>query len=284
MLVSMGRLIRAAYQGRYAVGAFNIYNLEGALAVVRASEESNAPSIIQIHSAGINFGGKPLMALSLRAAQSATVPIAVHLDHNSDEVEIREALENGITSIMADGSRLPYEENIAFTQKISDLVHRRNGTVEAELGRLAGTEDGLSIPEIEARMTDPWQAAEFVERTNIDALAVCIGNIHGHYWQEPKLDFLRLEEINKTVSLPLVLHGASGLPAIQVRQAIQLGISKVNVNTEIREAYTKAVGAAYMGQDKSPELLKIMNEGVNAMVDVIKQKIDFFGSAGKTPV
>lgn len=281
MLASMKRLLSIAHDNGYAIGAFNVYNFEGVKAAVLTAEESNAPIIIQIHAAGIDYGGQPLMALCKLSAQTAKVPIAVHLDHNSNEAEIRNALDHGITSIMADGSHLPYEENVAFTQRMADLIHSYQGAVEGELGRLAGTEDGLSVPEVEARMTDPDQAAEFINKTSVDALAVCIGNIHGHYWREPQLDFARLEAINNKAQIPLVLHGASGIPADQVKEAIRLGISKVNVNTEVREAFVSAIGEMFVVAGKPPELLAVLNRGVAAMKDVIQEKINFFGSAGK---
>lgn len=281
MLVSMRALVSAAHQGRYAIGGFNIYNLEGALAVVRAAEATRAPAILQIHNAAYQYGGTALMALCNAAAAAAEVPIAVHMDHISSAETIQLALENGITSIMADGSHLSYEENVAFSKQMSTLVHQHGGSVEAELGRLAGTEDGLSVSEMEAHMTDPAQAADFIRRTGVDTLAVCIGNVHGHYWREPQLDFARLEAINQVADIPLVLHGASGLPADQVQEAIQLGISKINVNTEVREAFVKAVDDTFQPNQKPPELLKMFAPGIAAMTDVVAGKISFFGSAGK---
>lgn len=281
MLVPMKELVESAYQGGYAIGGFNVYNLEGAMAVVRAAEASHAPAILQIHNGAFNYGGTPLMALCNAAAAAARVPIAVHMDHISSAETIELALENGITSIMADGSHLSYEDNVAFSRQMVELVHKYRGSVEAELGRLAGTEDGLSVSEMEARMTDPAQAADFIRRTGIDALAVCIGNVHGHYWMEPQLDFPRLEAINQIAHIPLVLHGASGLPAGQVQEAISLGISKINVNTEVREAFVKAIGDTLQPNHKPPELLKMFAPAIETMVDVIADKISFLGSAGK---
>lgn len=281
MLVSMQELLTAAHQGRYAIGGFNVYNLEGAMAVVRAAEESQAPVILQIHNAAFKYGGRALMSLCQAAAAGVSVPVAVHMDHISSAETIQLALDNGINSIMADGSHLPYEKNMAFSRRMAALAHARQGSVEAELGRLAGTEDGLSVSEMEARMTNPEQAAEFIAQTGVDTLAVCIGNVHGHYWAPPQLDFPRLAAINKVAHVPLVLHGASGLPAEQVQEAIRLGISKINVNTEVREAFVRAVGGTFQTDQKPPELLDMLSEGMDAMKAVVADKIAFFGSAGK---
>jgi tagatose 1,6-diphosphate aldolase GatY/KbaY len=197
--------------------------------------------MLQLHPGAMQHGGQPLVALCLAAAQAATVPVMVHLDHSNSSAAIQEALAAGITSVMADGSHLPYDDNVAFTQMIVAMAHRHQAIVEAELGRLTGTEDGLTVPEYEARFTDPVQAADFVARTGVDALAICIGNVHGRYRREPCLDFDRLAALQRSVPVPLVLHGASGLPEAMVRQAITLGVHKFNVNTEVREAYVEAL-------------------------------------------
>ena len=276
MLISTTDLLHAAAAGGYAIGAFNVYNLEGALAVVAAAEAERSPAILQVHPQALRHGGAPLLALCLEAARGAGVPVAVHLDHSSSSDDIRFALDAGISSVMADGSHLPYEQNIAFTSTMAALAHRRAAAVEAELGRLTGTEDGLTVPKYESRLTDPAQAAEFVARTGVDALAVCIGNVHGHYRGEPKLDFERLAALRSAVPVPLVLHGASGLPALMVRHAIELGVSKLNVNTELRDAYLGALAAG-----SRRDLVDLMRDAVDAMRAVVAAKLRLFGSAGK---
>jgi tagatose 1,6-diphosphate aldolase GatY/KbaY len=160
-------------------------------------------------------------------------------------------------------------------------VHRLGGIVEAELGRLTGTEDGLTIPEREAKLTDPGEAADFIAQTGVDALALSIGNVHGRYAGEPRLDFERLDAINKTVSVPLVLHGASGLPESMIRRSVELGITKFNVNTEVRVAYVTALQELIKAVD-SPDLLDLMQSAVAAMQPVVSAKLQLFGSAGKT--
>jgi tagatose 1,6-diphosphate aldolase GatY/KbaY len=280
MLYPTLALLRAAQAGGYAIGAFNVYNLEGARAVVAAAEAAQSPAMLQVHPSALAFGGAPLIALCLAAARSAVVPIAVHLDHSSSPEAIRQALEAGATSIMADGSQLDYTANGAFTRAMADLAHARGAAVEAELGRLSGTEDGLTIEEFAAKLTDPAQAADFVERSGADMLAVCIGNVHGRYPGEPRLDFERLAAIRQAVAVPLVLHGASGLPTQQISQAITLGVSKFNVNTEVREAYLDALKLA-LDAPTTPDLIDLMERAVAAMQAVVAEKLGLFGSVGK---
>lgn len=281
MLTSTIELLNAAQAGGYAVGAFNIYNLEGVRAVVAAAEAERSPAMLQILPGALKHGGVPLIALCLAAARQATIPMAVHLDHSSTSDDIQVALAAGLVSIMADGSHLPYAENLSFTQQMSALVHAQGGVVEAELGRLTGTEDGLTIPEYEARLTDPDQAAAFVAHTRVDALAVCIGNVHGHYRGEPRLDFDRLAAIRQAVSTPLVLHGASGLPEAMIRRAIELGVCKFNVNTELRAAYLQTLKDR-LDAPKPPDLLELMQAATIAMQAIVSQKLRMFGSAGRS--
>jgi len=280
MLISTQTLLKAAQSGGYALGAFNVYNLEGAQAVAAAAEAAHSPVLLQIHPGALAHGGRPLVDLCLATAHTARVPMSVHLDHSAAEDAIRAALTAGITSIMADGSHLDYADNLSFTREMAALIHAQEGVVEAELGRLSGTEDDLTVPEYEARLTDPAQAADFVGQTGIDALAVCIGNVHGRYRGEPRLDFERLAAIRDAVSVPLVLHGASGLPDAMVRRAIELGVCKFNVNTEVRHAYIGALRESVSAPD-TPDLVELMERAVAAMQDVVAEKLRLFGSVGK---
>src|SRR5262245_10899599 len=279
MLTSTIALLQAAAAGGYAIGAFNVYNLEGVRAVVSAAEAHRSPAVLQLHPGALQHGGQPLVALCLAAAQGATVPITVHLDHSTSSEAIQEALQAGITSVMADGSHLPYQENVTFTRTMVVMAHRHQAAVEAELGRLTGTEDGLTVPEYEALFTDPSQATDFIGQTGVDALAVCIGNVHGRYHQAPRLDFDRLAALQRLVSVPLVLHGASGLPAAMVHQAIALGVRKFNVNTELREAYVETLRGC-MQAAGSPDLLDLMRRAETAMQAVVAAKLQLFGSVG----
>jgi tagatose 1,6-diphosphate aldolase GatY/KbaY len=279
MLTSTTTLLHAATAGGYAIGAFNIYNLEGARAVVHAAETLRSPAMLQLLPSALQHGGQPLVALCLAAAQHASVPMAVHLDHSTSAAAITDALAAGMHSVMADGSHLPYAENVAFTRDIVAAAHARQATVEAELGRLTGTEDGLTVPEYEAKFTDPAQALDFVTQTGIDALAVCIGNVHGRYRSEPRLDFARLQAIQQAVAIPLVLHGASGLPEAMVQRSIALGVCKFNVNTEVREAYMTTL-AERLTAPRPPDVLEVMQAAEAAMSAVVAEKLRLFGSAG----
>jgi tagatose 1,6-diphosphate aldolase GatY/KbaY len=279
MLAPTMALLDAAEASGYAVGAFNVYNLEGVKAVVGAAEAERSPAMLQVHPSALAYGGAPLIALCLAAARAASVPLAVHLDHSSAAEDIRAALEAGAGSIMADGSHLDYAANVSFTREMAGLAHVRGAAAEAELGRLSGSEDGLTVAEYEARLTDPAQATAFLAATGADMLAVCIGNVHGRYWGEPRLDFGRLAAIRRAVAAPLVLHGASGLPAEQVGRAIALGVRKLNVNTEVREAYLTALRDA-LGTPKPPDLIELMERAVAAMRVVVAEKLVLFGSAG----
>jgi tagatose 1,6-diphosphate aldolase GatY/KbaY len=181
---------------------------------------------------------------------------------------------------MADGSHLSYGDNLAFTRDMVSLAHEQHAAVEAELGRLSGMEDGLTVPEYEARLTSPDQAADFVIQTGLDALAVCIGNVHGRYRSEPHLDFDRLAAIQQAVTVPLVLHGASGLPEAMVHRAMALGVCKFNVNTEVREAYMQTLHTRLQASSP-PDLLELMQSVEAAMQAVVAEKLRLFGSVGK---
>lgn len=277
MIVPTPELLRDAQQSGYAIGAFNIYNLEGVQAVISAAEASQSPVMLQVHPAALRHGGFVLMALCLEAAERAAVPVAVHLDHSTQVSEIDLAIEAGVSSIMADGSHLPYEENVAFTADIVEFAHAHDIAVEAELGRISGTEDGLTVEEFEARFTDPDLAVAFVEETGVDALAVCIGNVHGPYPAEPHFDFERLATLQQCIRIPLVLHGASGVPDAMVRRSIELGVCKFNVNTEVRRAYMQAVH----NTPTSADLLDMMRAAQAAMAAVVADKLHLFGSVGR---
>ncbi|MBW4667402.1 MAG: class II fructose-bisphosphate aldolase [Cyanomargarita calcarea GSE-NOS-MK-12-04C] len=280
MLSSTRDLLETARRNVYAIGAFNIYNQEGVRAVVTAAETLQSPAMLQIHPGSLKYGGSGLVALCLEAARSSSVPIAVHLDHSTSASAIQQALTGGILSIMADGSPFPYSENLAFTREMTKLAHSHGATVEAEIGRISGTEDGWTVEEKEALMTDPDQAAEFVAATKVDFLAVTIGNVHGEYRSQPRLDFPRLAAIRKSVDVPLVLHGASGLPPQMIDKSIELGVSKFNVNTEVRQAYVQSLKFE-LSATKTPDLVDLMNSGIEAMQKVICEKLQLFGSAGK---
>ncbi len=280
MLTELRAILADAQAGGYAVGAFNVYNLEGAQAVVAAAEGTRSPAILQIHPGALGGGGAVLLHLCLAAARGAAVPVAVHLDHSPTHEAIRAALAVGIGSVMADGAGRPYDENVEFTATAVALAREHGAAVEGELGLLSGTEDGLTIEARAAKLTDPAQVPDFVAATGIEALAVCIGNVHGAYHGEPRLDFARLEAIRGATTLPLVLHGASGLPAEAIARSIALGVCKFNVNTEVRGAYIAALRQR-LGADAKVDLPDLLKEAVAAMRVVVEGKMGLFGSVGR---
>lgn len=280
MMTNTYDLMNKARMGGYSVGAFNVYNLEEVRGVIGAAEALASPVILQMLPSAIDLAGVGLVKLCLAAAHEAQVPVAVHLDHCTSTDTIQSVLEAGLTSVMADGSHLNFDENLAFTREMVALAKRYGGLVEGELGRLTGSEEDWIVEAYEACLTDPAQAEEFVVRTGVAALAVCIGNVHGRYPRDPDLDFERLDAIGRRFSIPLVLHGTSGLPEDMIRRAIELGICKFNVNTELREAYL-AEAALYLSTDGKPELTGLMRMVIQAVSGPVKEKIKLFGSEGK---
>ncbi|KAI3848331.1 hypothetical protein MKW98_005711 [Papaver atlanticum] len=278
-LASTKDLLLNAEKGGYAVGAFNVYNLEGVEAVVAAAEEEKSPAILQVHPSSLKHGGAPLIACCIAAAEQSSVPITVHFDHGNDKNELLRALEMGFDSLMVDGSHLSFEENIAFTKHIGYLARSKMMLVEAELGRLSGTEDDLTVEDYEAKLTDITQAGEFIDRTQIDALAVCIGNVHGIYPASgPNLRLDLLKELHALCSekgVILVLHGASGVPEKLIKECIELGIRKFNVNTEVRKAYMESL------LTPKKDLVHVMESSKQAMKAVVAEKMQLFGSSGK---
>lgn len=279
--LSTKEILQEAEKRRYAVGAFNVYNLEGVEAVIAAAEEENSPAILQIHPSALKEGGVPLVACCISAAEQASVPITVHFDHGNSKQELLEVLEMGFDSLMVDGSHLPFKDNVTYTKYISSLAHSKKMLVEAELGRLSGTEDDLTVEDYEAKLTDINQAQEFIDSTAIDALAVCIGNVHGKY--PPSGPNLRLDLLKDLCGLcskkgvHVVLHGASGLSKEIIEECIKLGVRKFNVNTEVRKAYMDALNSSPNKKD----LIHVMASAKESMKAVIAEKMRLFGSAGK---
>ncbi|KAG8651617.1 uncharacterized protein LOC110616633 isoform X2 [Manihot esculenta] len=278
-LSSTKELLLNAEKGGYAVGAFNVYNMEGAEAVVDAAEKENSPAILQIHPSALQQGGIPLVAACVSAAEQANVPITVHFDHGTSKQELVEAIDLGFDSVMVDGSHLSLKDNISYTKYISALAHSRDLMVEAELGRLSGTEDDLTVEDYEARLTDVNQAEKFIDETGIDALAVCIGNVHGKYpasGPNLRLDLLKdLHALSSKKGVILVLHGASGLPKELVKACIERGVRKFNVNTEVRKAYMESLSSP------KKDLVHVIASAKEAMEAVISEKMRLFGSSGK---
>ncbi len=282
MLVSGKELFQAAKKGGYAVGAFNLNNMEILQAIIEAAEEENSPVFIQASQGGIKYAGIEYIAgMAKVAAEKAKVPIALNLDHGTSFTQVVQCVRHGFSAVMIDGSKLPFEENIAITQKVIEVAHPNNVSVEAELGKIGGVEDDIKVSERDATFTDPDEAAEFAERTGCDALAIAIGTAHGVYKGEPRLDFDRLAEISKRTDVPLVLHGASGVSDEAIRKAVPFGICKINIDTELRVAFAKAVRKVVAEQPDEYDPRKILGPAKEAMKEVARAKMRLFGSAGK---
>ncbi|NLY29867.1 MAG: class II fructose-1,6-bisphosphate aldolase [Firmicutes bacterium] len=281
-LVTVAELTRAAAEGGYAVGAFNLNNMEILQAVIAAAEEERSPVILQASQGGLKYAGIDYIAAMARvAAENASVPVALNLDHGTSFEQAMVCIRKGFSAVMIDGSQLPFEENIALVKRVADVAHAVGVSVEAELGKIGGTEDDIVVAEQDATMTNPDEAAEFVERAQPDLLAVAIGTAHGVYKGEPRIDFKRLEEIKKRVDIPLVLHGASGVPDEAIRKACQLGISKINIDTELRVAFTQAVRNVLEAAPNEIDPRKILGPAREAMQKVVQEKMRLFGSSGR---
>lgn len=281
-VISTKEMLLIAQQGKYAVPAFNIHNLETLQVVVEEAANFETPLILAGTPGTIKYaGGEYLVAMARAAASKYNIPLALHLDHFEDVAEIKQYINMGFTSAMIDASHQPFEKNIAIVKEVVEYAHAHDVTVEAELGRLGGQEDDLIVESKDSAYTDPLAAVEFVERTKIDSLAVAIGTAHGLYKGKPKLDFVRLAEIRSKVSAPLVLHGASDVPYDMVRRCIELGITKVNIATDLKIPFATAVKDYFEHNPDANDPRKYMAPGKAAMAQVVIDKIIMCGSAGR---
>ena len=279
-LVTSKEMLKKAQREHYAVGAFNVENMEMVKAVLRAAEELQAPVIIQTTPSTITYGSAGTYAAIARAEAAKTeVPVCMHLDHGNSYELALEALEAGYTSVMIDGSQKDFQGNVSVSKRTADAAHEKGIAVEAELGRVGGKEDDLMVEE--DTNTDPERAAEFVQRTDVDSLAVAIGTAHGFYQGTPVLDKERLSEIRAVVDIPLVLHGASGLSDEEVSACIRRGICKVNFATELRVAYTDAVKQLLTEKPETYDPKKLGTVGMDAVTELVKQRMTVCGCVGK---
>ncbi|MGB9808705.1 MAG: class II fructose-1,6-bisphosphate aldolase [Caldanaerobacter sp.] len=282
MLVTGIEILERAHKEGYAVGAFNTSNLEITQAIVEAAEETRSPVIIQVSESGLKYAGiETISAIVRTLAEKASIPIALHLDHGTDFATIMKCLRNGWTSVMIDASKFPLEENIKRTKAIVEIAHSMGVSVEAEIGKIGGTEDHITVDEKEALMTDPEEALQFVRETGVDYLAIAIGTAHGPYKGEPKLDFDRLKKIKELLNIPLVLHGASGVPEEAIKRAVSLGINKINIDTDIRQAFAGRLRSLLEEDKEVYDPRKILGPCKDAMKEVIKKKMILFGSSGR---
>ncbi|HHY60478.1 MAG TPA: class II fructose-1,6-bisphosphate aldolase [Clostridia bacterium] len=280
--VSLKDLMQAAEAGKYAVGAFNCNNMEIIQAIITAAELEKSPVIVQASQGAIKYAGLAyIVAMTRVAAEAASVPVCLHLDHGTSFEQVMQCIRQGFSSVMIDGSKLPLEENIELTNRVLAVARAVGVSVEAELGRIGGTEDNVSVSEREAFFTDPEEAKYFVDKTGVDALAVAVGTAHGRYKGVPKLDFPRLQKIRELTGVPLVLHGSSGVPDEAIREAVALGVRKVNIDTNIREAFVKGLREALAKDPEEIDPRKILGPAKEEMIAVIREKIRLFGSSGK---
>lgn len=271
-LTTSAHMLAEAQSGGYAVGAFNVENMEMVKAVIAAAEELNAPVMLQTTPSTVKYGTlKTYQAIVAAEAAKASVPVCLHLDHGSSFDLAASAIHAGYTSVMIDGSHEAFEDNIAISKKVADMGKACGIPVEAELGKVGGKEDDLES-EGDAN-TDPAQAAEFVSRTGVTSLAIGIGTAHGFYVGTPVLDKKRVSDIREVVSIPLVLHGASGLSDDDVRECVQRGICKVNFATELRVAYTDAVKKLLEEKPETFDPKKLGTVGMAAVTELVKNRI-----------
>lgn len=284
-LVSMKSMLLNAVKEHYAVGQFNLNNLEFTQAILQAAEEEQAPVILGLSEAYIPYmGGLSCVASIVRELidhYEISVPIALHLDHGSSYEICVKAIHAGFTSVMIDASHHPLAANIAHTKRVTDVAHTLGVSVEAELGRIGGKEDDLIVDEAEAMYAVTSDCVHLVNETGIDCLAPALGSVHGPYRGEPRLGFARMEEIGRLTGLPLVLHGGSGLPDESIQKAISLGTAKINVNTDNQMAFTAQVKAAIAEIPNEYDPRKYLGPARDAVKQAVKAKMLQFGSSGK---
>ncbi len=281
-LVSSTPLLQAAKEGGYCIGAFNVHTLEMLQAVVEAAEETRSPLIIQSTVGTVkHLGPDYIAAAATVAANRSSVPIALHLDHCSDFGTIMQCIRAGYTSVMIDASHDPFEKNVEQTRKVVEAASAVGVNVEAELGRVGGVEDDIVVDERDALLADPGECAKFVELTGVHTLAPAIGTAHGIYKGDPNIDFDRIGRIAAKVSVPLVLHGGSGIPEDQVRRAVSLGMSKMNVATELRIVFSDAIKEVFAKNPEENDPRKYMVPAKQALKAAAIEKMRLCGSIGK---
>lgn len=284
-LVSMKEMLEKAKAEGYAVGQFNLNNLEFTQAILQAAEEEKSPVILGVSEGAARYMGgfKTVTTLveALMEEYNVTVPVAIHLDHGSSFAKCMQAINAGFTSVMIDGSHYPLEENIALTSKVVEAAHAVGVSVEAELGRIGGQEDDIIVDDAEAAYAIPEECERLINETGVDCFAPALGSVHGPYKGEPNLGFDRMETISKMTGVPLVLHGGTGIPTDDVKKAIKFGHAKINVNTESQLSSAKAVRSVL---EEKPELYdprKYMGPARDAIKETVIGKMREFGSSNK---
>lgn len=289
MLVHIKTLLNKANKGGFGIGAFNTSNLEVTLGIVRGAVAKNSPVIIQVSEATIKYAGIKIitnLVQSVANTEGKSIPIALHLDHGKSFGVIKSCIDAGFSSVHMDASTLPYEENIALTKQAVDYAHRYGVWAQGELGAMLGKE-GMTVADIPENpdefMTDPSKVKDFIKRTGVDTLAVSVGTMHGYFKGIEKIDFVRLKKIHQEIpKMPLVLHGASGLINKDVSGAIKTGVRIINIDTDLRIAFTKTLRKTLA---TTPDVFydprKIMGPSIDAVAEMVKKEIEVFGSGTK---
>jgi fructose-bisphosphate aldolase class II len=281
-LVSMNAFLPKAKEKKFAVGQFNMNNLEFAQAIMEAAMELKSPFIYGVSEGALKYMGIEFtVAIAEAAARKSGLPIALHLDHGSSFEVAMKCIRAGFSSVMFDGSHHPYEENIRLTKEVVKAAHAMGVSVEGELGTIGGVEDDISVDQADANLAKPEEAIRFYEETGVDCLAIAVGTAHGMYSGEPNIRFDIIEKVASAIPVPIVLHGGSGVPDEMIRKSIQAGVGKINVNTENQVACTDAIREVLGKDAKVYDPRKYLGPGRSAMVEVVKSKIELFGSANQ---
>jgi len=282
MLVNMKEMLNKAKDDKYAVGQFNTNNLEWTQAILEEAQKLNSPVIIGVSEGAAKYmGGFKVISSIVNAlieTMKITVPVALHLDHGTSYEKCKEAIDAGFTSVMIDASKYEYKENVRITREVVEYASKYNVSVEAELGHVGGQEDNISAGILYA---DVNECAAFVKDAGVDCLAPALGSVHGPYKGEPKLGFKEMLEIKEATNMPLVLHGGSGIPDYQIKEAISRGTCKINVNTECQQEWTKIVREVIANDSKVYDPRKIIGPGKEGIRKVVREKIQLFGSENR---
>lgn len=281
-LVPMTAFIEDSKKHKYAVGQFNLNNLEFTQAITEAAMEEKSPVIFGVSEGAMRYMGLDYtVAMAKAAAERAGVPVALHLDHGSSFEVVMKCIQAGFSSVMFDGSHYPLEENIRLTKQVVEAAHAVGVSVEGELGTIGGVEDDLSVDDEDAALAKPEEAIRFWEETKVDYMAIAVGTAHGMYKGEPKIRFDIIEKVASNIGAPIVLHGGSGVPDEAIKKAISLGVGKINVNTENQVACTETI-RKILGE--KPDLIdprKYLGPAREAIKEVVKGKMRLFGSSNR---
>jgi fructose-bisphosphate aldolase class II len=285
-LVTTKEMLKKAQKERYAVGAFNANNMEIVQSIIEVAEEEHAPVILQASQGAIKYAGLDFIVAIVRvAAEKASVPVSLHLDHGTDLDQNIKCLRAGFTSLMVDGSKMPFEKNVEITRKVCDMAHACNIPVEAEIGQIGKCDDsdepGVTIEKTKQYMAKPDEAERFVKETGLDSLAAAVGTIHGCRTPFAKLDIKLIETIRKLTDVPLVLHGASGASDEEVRKGIAAGISKINIDTLIRMVFVNKITEVLKAKPTEIDPRNILGPAKLAAKEVIRGRMRVFGCCGK---